>query len=218
MSSRQETVRTAILHWLQNSLQQNLNHTAFLDDPTAELDGAPVTEPEVEEAVLRMSELGLITGVKIEESPIPVLLHLTAGGKACLEYHQGSVAGWYQAQHPEDRGGSTTHIYGNSNQVATHITGNVTQIQTPSFSPEQLNEIRTVAHAVTDAIPSLPEDQQLVEAAQDLATEAEQEVPDPSRLARLRRNVLLAFERVGLAGAGTALGGVLVEQLNQLPL
>ncbi|GLZ55005.1 hypothetical protein [Actinomycetospora sp. NBRC 106378] len=142
----------AFLRWLDEHEARHPNPHDYLDvEPL--VDNLPVTEQELERAVLRVESYGLIKGLKAMGSRIPLRVHLLDPGRECIDDYDADPARFRQAQGGPGDQHVTIH-QGDYGQAAAFAGRDVVQTMNVTEDPDRL---RDVARASREVLPLVPE-------------------------------------------------------------
>jgi hypothetical protein len=207
--SRSSAIGRAYLLWANKDVGSSPPEK-FLDDPAAVVDGQRVELHELEVAVVRLVDHGLLAGGRAwNAGPMPLRPTLTADGRICVTDFDGDVDAWSR-RNSANIDQSVRVRAGRDAQVTAHSSA-VNQAQNDSaVNVEMLSE---AVGALLSALPVLGldgHDQEAVRAdAEEIETEAAKPEPDHGRLRALAGKVGAV-----LAGLSAPLAKMLLTQLT----
>jgi hypothetical protein len=152
-TTRTNAVARAFLCWLDEHEARHPNSHDYLDEEPV-VDNLPVTEQELERAVLRVESYGLIKGLKAMGSRIPLRVHLLDPGRECIDDYDGDLARFREAQGRPGNQHVTIH-QGDHGQAAAFAGRDVVQTMNVTEDPDRL---RDVARASREVLPLVPEE------------------------------------------------------------
>ncbi|MFD5547539.1 hypothetical protein ACFWJQ_12485 [Streptomyces goshikiensis] len=208
MPARMAALRKSVVLWLYGKCiddETPVSTEEFLESDGASFLEHPFSLREVEHSVTYLNSVGLIRGMRVDQSNHLFSPSLTAKGIECAESEK-SVSDFLN---PPASGGPTFNVRVDGSQnVNVGTQSDFIQNNTSGIDAAVLAQLGHFASIARQGIPSygLEESRQVEvqQIAQELESEAGGDAPDRGRLHRLTDRLMSAIA----PAAGTALGGM----------
>ncbi|MFC5061117.1 hypothetical protein [Actinomycetospora atypica] len=222
MSNSTNEVGKKFLHWLAGPGDDQSKPEIFLES-NPEIDGQPITEPELKKVVARAADLKLIRGLPTNERDVLLRVRLTPSGHDCVEEYGGDMRRWLEAQRG---GGAVTHNHGSSYNFegvseSSIVAGskNVEQHQTQTQTTvtvkdaDLLHRIGLASHELANLAPGVEGAQELREAAMEVQSTAK----DPEKTedaGKAGKRLKGALTTVGTIASVSTIAKFLMDNLD----
>lgn len=202
MSARTDAISAAFLIWLEQHDAAMPRPELFQDEPTSVVDGAQVTDQELERVLRVLVAREMVKGPRIMGRDTPIRVRLTELGQICVYDHDGDMQAWRATTGPS----SISFDAGGSMQTAVNSTGVVQVIQI-NDGPVDLEKFSRAARTLLDEVDTLdlPADEleELRQAGEELHSELEGSAPDHARLRKLGGTIVRLLGTLTASGAAS---------------